>query len=142
MTTVITLWWLLPLWGINGAAISSLLGYGTMLAVALAWIVASNLPGEASNYAYYAPLGAVIATTNNPGGSLRTALQASAAIVLGGTAAIVADFFGDHDGWLAMGITVGIAVLTTVASSAPRLIPSNRPAVIHRRRRALTIWPA
>ena len=85
--------------------------FRTMLAVALAWIVGFNLPGQASDYAYYAPLGAVIATTNNPGGSLRTALQASAAIVLGGAAAIVADFFGDHDGWLAMGITVGIAVL-------------------------------
>ncbi|WP_289018234.1 aromatic acid exporter family protein [uncultured Ornithinimicrobium sp.] len=96
------------LWDRNPIAANA---FRTMLAVALAWIVASNLPGEASNYAYYAPLGAVIATTNNPGGSLRTALQASAAIVLGGTAAIVADFFGDHDGWLAMGITVGIAVV-------------------------------
>ena len=27
-------------------------------------------------------------------------------------------------------MTVGIAVLTTVASSAPRLMPSSRPAVI------------
>lgn len=96
------------LWDRNPIAANA---FRTMLAVALAWIVAYNLPGEASNYAYYAPLGAVIATTNNPGGSLRTALQASAAIVLGGTAAIVADFFGDHDGWLAMGITVGIAVV-------------------------------
>jgi O-antigen/teichoic acid export membrane protein len=34
-TTVVTLYWLLPLWGMNGAAVSSLLGYGTMLAVAL-----------------------------------------------------------------------------------------------------------
>src|SRR5262245_37758504 len=35
-------------------------------------------------------------------------------------------------------MTVGIAVLTTVASSAPRLIPSRRPAVIHRLRLRLT----
>jgi O-antigen/teichoic acid export membrane protein len=34
-TTVITLVYLLPRWGMNGAAISSLLGYGTMLVVAL-----------------------------------------------------------------------------------------------------------
>src|SRR5687768_3904920 len=34
-------------------------------------------------------------------------------------------------------MTVGIAVLTTVASSAPRLIPSRRPAVIACRRRRL-----
>lgn len=35
VTTVVTLYWLLPLWGMNGAAVSSLLGYGTMLVVAL-----------------------------------------------------------------------------------------------------------
>jgi O-antigen/teichoic acid export membrane protein len=33
--TIVTLFWLLPIWGMNGAAVSSLLGYGTMLAVAL-----------------------------------------------------------------------------------------------------------
>jgi O-antigen/teichoic acid export membrane protein len=35
VTTVVSLYWLLPLWGINGAAVSSLLGYGTMLVIAL-----------------------------------------------------------------------------------------------------------
>lgn len=34
-TTVVTLYFLLPLWGMNGAAVSSLFGYATMLAVAL-----------------------------------------------------------------------------------------------------------
>ena len=33
-----------------------------------------------------------------------------------------------------MDTTVGIAVLTTVASSAPSDIPSSSPEVIHRRR--------
>ncbi|MGD8199040.1 hypothetical protein ACQE98_00080 [Ornithinimicrobium sp. W1679] len=96
------------LWDRNPVAANA---FRTMLAVGLAWIVGYNLPGEASQYAYYAPLGAVIATTNNPGGSLRTALQAAAAIVLGGTAAAVADIFGDVDNFLPMAITVGLAVL-------------------------------
>jgi len=34
-TTIITLFYLLPRWGMNGAAISSLLGYSTMLIVAM-----------------------------------------------------------------------------------------------------------
>src|SRR5688500_6651638 len=38
-------------------------------------------------------------------------------------------------------MTVGIAVPTTVASSAPRLIPSSNPAVIARRRRRLIDEP-
>ena len=96
------------LWDRNPVAANA---FRTMLAVGLAWIVGFNLPGEASQYAYYAPLGAVIATTNNPGGSLRTALQAAAAIVLGGTAAAVADVFGDPDDFVPMAITVGLAVL-------------------------------
>lgn len=38
VVTVGTLLLLLPLWGIMGAAISSLLGYGTMLVVAMYWL--------------------------------------------------------------------------------------------------------
>ena len=39
VTTVVTLFYLLPLWGMNGAALSSLLGYGTMLIIALFYLL-------------------------------------------------------------------------------------------------------
>jgi O-antigen/teichoic acid export membrane protein len=39
LTTVVTLFYLLPRWGMNGAAISSLLGYSTMLIVAMFFLL-------------------------------------------------------------------------------------------------------
>lgn len=45
VTTVVMLIWLLPLWGMMGAAISSLLGYGVMLIVALICILRTQKTG-------------------------------------------------------------------------------------------------
>lgn len=95
-------------WDLHPVAANAL---RTGMAVAVAWVVALSLPGQAAEYAYYAPLGAVIATTSNPGGSLRTALQAAAAITIGGATAVLADIIGDPDSWQAMAVTVGVGVL-------------------------------
>jgi O-antigen/teichoic acid export membrane protein len=48
VVTIITLLYWLPLYGIVGAALSSLVGYGTMLAVALFWLSKKRILAFAS----------------------------------------------------------------------------------------------
>lgn len=83
------------------------------IAVPLAWLLVQWLPSPVGDYPYYAPMGAVIATSTNPGGSFKTGAQAVAAITLGGLAAIVADMVGNPDNPLPMAVAVLIAVLVT-----------------------------
>jgi O-antigen/teichoic acid export membrane protein len=45
VTTVVTLLWLLPVWGMVGAAVSSILGYGVMLVIALVCILRTQKIG-------------------------------------------------------------------------------------------------
>ncbi|QDB79243.1 hypothetical protein FE251_07560 [Georgenia wutianyii] len=54
------------------------------LAAAIAWAAVGLLPGPAADYPYYAPFGAVIATTFTLAGSVRESLQSVLAIVVGG----------------------------------------------------------
>ncbi|PYG02236.1 Uncharacterized membrane protein YgaE, UPF0421/DUF939 family [Georgenia satyanarayanai] len=55
------------------------------LAAAIAWALAGVIPGElADEYPYYAPFGAVIATTFTLAGSVRDSLQSVGAIAMGG----------------------------------------------------------
>lgn len=44
-TTVVTLVWLLPVWGMTGAAVSSILGYGVMFVVALVCVTRTRRIG-------------------------------------------------------------------------------------------------
>lgn len=60
------------------------LGIRAAIAAALAWVVAGLLPGPAADYPYYAPFGAVIATTFTLAGSVRESVQAVGAIAVGG----------------------------------------------------------
>lgn len=57
------------------------------VAAALAWLVVQQLGGVGEDYPYYAPLGAVIATTATVASSLRATVQSVLAIFLGATVA-------------------------------------------------------
>lgn len=61
------------------------------LAAALAWGLAQLVPGPAADYPYYAPLGAVIATSTTLAGSVRESLQTVGAIALGAAIALGVD---------------------------------------------------
>jgi uncharacterized membrane protein YgaE (UPF0421/DUF939 family) len=80
------------------------------LAAALAWHVAGVLPLDpAQQYPYYAPLGAVIATSTTLSGSVRSSLQSVAAIALGAALALgVSAVLGDNLGTLAVVVAGGV----------------------------------
>src|SRR5690625_1886248 len=54
------------------------------IAASVAWAVASLLPEPLAEYPYYAPFGAVIATTLSLAGSIRESIQAVSSIAIGG----------------------------------------------------------
>jgi uncharacterized membrane protein YgaE (UPF0421/DUF939 family) len=87
------------------------------LAAALAWLLVLPLGGFADDYPYYAPLGAVIAVTSTLASSLRSALQALAAIAAGATIAATAQFL-ELPNVAALAAVVGIGV---VVGGWPRL---------------------
>ncbi|WP_413450056.1 FUSC family protein [Georgenia phoenicis] len=62
------------------------------LAASIAWVVADFVPGPAADYPYYAPFGAVIATTFSLAGSVRESVQSVAAIAVGGLVGWLVDF--------------------------------------------------
>jgi hypothetical protein len=53
------------------------------LAAGLAFAIAPLMPGAASHYAYYAPLGALVAMYHNVAGSVRQGVQALAGLAMG-----------------------------------------------------------
>ncbi|HLT83537.1 MAG TPA: hypothetical protein VKZ83_04815 [Phototrophicaceae bacterium] len=61
------------------------------IAASLAWVLVGFLPGPAADYPYYAPFGAVIATTFTLAGSVRESLQSVGAIAVGGVVGWVVD---------------------------------------------------
>jgi len=61
------------------------------VAAMIAWALAQLLPGPAQEYPYYAPFGAVIATSATLAGSARSAAQSVAAIALGAAVALAVD---------------------------------------------------
>lgn len=65
------------------------------LAAVLAWLVAQHLPVPLSDYPYYGPLGAVIATTTTLVSSLRESGRTVAAIAAGATLATLVDVLLD-----------------------------------------------
>lgn len=76
----------------------------------LAWYVAQLLPGPAADYPYYAPMGAVVATTFTLAGSVRESLRAVAAIVLGGAVATGADLVGTESSPVVIAVAVAVGV--------------------------------
>ncbi|MGA8846523.1 MAG: hypothetical protein WB471_07920, partial [Nocardioides sp.] len=74
-------------------------------AATLAWILIAPFGGVADEYAYYAPLGAVVSVAGTVASSLRATLSSIAAIALGAVPAIAALALSDP-GVLALGLVV------------------------------------
>ena len=81
------------------------------LAASLAWFVAQFLPDPAADYPYYAPLGAVIATTTTLAGSVRESLQTVAAIAVGGAIGFLGEHLGSSSSPLTVALVVALGVL-------------------------------
>ncbi|MBD5784789.1 hypothetical protein IF650_01230 [Cellulosimicrobium terreum] len=80
------------------------------VAAALAWFVGVLAPEPFSDYPYYAPLGAVVATTSTLARSVRESVQALAALLLGAAIARTADLVL-APGALSIAVVVGVALL-------------------------------
>ncbi|MGY2130356.1 hypothetical protein [Blastococcus sp. SYSU DS0617] len=81
------------------------------VAASLAWALVQLVPGPAADYPYYAPLGALIATSTTLTGSAREAAQAVTAISLGAAVALAADALGGPNLLtLALAVAVGVLV--------------------------------
>lgn len=79
------------------------------VAAALAWLVASRLPGAAHEYAFYAPLGAVVATYPTVTSTVRESLQGVTAITFGAVIALLADhLIGPSVGMIAVVVALGV----------------------------------
>ena len=79
-------------------------------AATLAWVVALRVPGPASEYPFYAPLGAVVAVYPTVARSLREATQSVIAIALGASLAVVADSTFGLGAWV-VAVVVLLGVL-------------------------------
>ncbi|WP_040339554.1 FUSC family protein [Candidatus Blastococcus massiliensis] len=80
------------------------------LAASLAWTLVQLVPGPAADYPYYAPLGALIATSTTLTGSVREAAQAVTAISLGAAVALAADALAGPN-LVTIALVVGVGVL-------------------------------
>lgn len=81
------------------------------LAASLAWFVVQFLPDPAGDYPYYAPLGAVIATTTTLAGSVRESVQTVAAIAVGGAIGFLGGHLGSSSSPLTVALVVAVGVL-------------------------------
>jgi len=80
------------------------------LAAGLAFLIAPLMPGSASHYAYYAPLGALVAMYHNVAGSVRQGVQALTGLAVGiGLAVILVNITDPSP--LTVAIFMGIGVL-------------------------------
>lgn len=80
------------------------------LAVGIAWTLAPHVPGVASQYPYYAPLGALISMYPTVSGSFRTGMQTLAGLVTGMLLALAALLVGAPN-VVTISLIVGIGVL-------------------------------
>jgi uncharacterized membrane protein YgaE (UPF0421/DUF939 family) len=80
------------------------------LAAGLAFLIAPLMPGSASHYAYYAPLGALVAMYHNVAGSVRQGVQALTGLAVGIGLAVVLLNIADPSP-LTVAIFMGIGVL-------------------------------
>jgi uncharacterized membrane protein YgaE (UPF0421/DUF939 family) len=86
------------------------LAFKGALAATLAWFVGTIAPAPFSEYPYYAPLGAVLATTSTVVRSVRESVQTVAAVLMGALIARSVDLV-PFPGPLEVGVVVGIALL-------------------------------
>ncbi|ROS74356.1 aromatic acid exporter family protein [Cellulomonas sp. PhB143] len=82
------------------------------VSAALAYLVGVLAPAPLSDYAYYAPLGAVVATTSTLVRSVRESLQALAAILVGAAIARGVDLVLAPDE-VSVALVVGLALLVS-----------------------------
>lgn len=82
------------------------------VAAAIAWVIGVAMPEPFSDYPYYAPLGAVVATTSTVARSVRDSFQAVGAILVGVVIARAADFLLAPS---ALSIALVVALATLVA---------------------------
>lgn len=87
------------------------------VAAAIAWNLVRFVPGS-QDYPYYAPFGAIIATTSTLAGSVRESLQAVGAIVVGGVVAWLVDT-ATGDDLAATTLAVVVALSVSVAGWRP-----------------------
>ncbi|WP_152189526.1 aromatic acid exporter family protein [Georgenia satyanarayanai] len=101
-------WWWREQWRRNPRLA---LAFRAALAAALAWALAGVVPGAlAAEYPYYAPFGAVIATTFTLAGSVRDSLQAVGAIAAGGLVGMGVDLL-PVTGVIAIALAVVVSVV-------------------------------
>lgn len=81
------------------------------VAASLAWFVAGLLPDPAGDFPYYAPLGAVVATTFSLAGSVRESVQSVVSIAAGGAVGWLVGLFSDFSTPLAVGVAVALGVV-------------------------------
>ncbi|SKB09458.1 FUSC family protein [Aeromicrobium choanae] len=99
--------WLLDRW-VNHPRIA--LALRAAVAAAIAWTLVRFVPGS-QDYPYYAPFGAIIATTSTLAGSVRESLQAVGAIVVGGAIAWLVDTAtGDYVAAVTLALVVALSV--------------------------------
>ncbi len=94
-----------------------LLALKAAIAAGIAWWVALLVPGVASNYPYYAPLGALVCMYPTVAGSARTGLQTLIGLGAGILLAFPVILLGNPTS-LAVGLVVGLGVLL---AGLPRL---------------------
>ena len=87
------------------------------LASSIAWMIALQVPGVASEYPYYAPLGAVACMYPTIAGSARQGIQTLAGLAIGFALAFPVIFLGDRS-VLSVALVVGLGVL---AAGLPRI---------------------
>ncbi len=80
------------------------------LAAGLAFTIAPLMPGAASHYTYYAPLGALVAMYRNVAGSVRNGLQAIAGLAVGIGLAFILVSISDPSP-LTVALFMGVGVL-------------------------------
>ncbi|MFC8597322.1 aromatic acid exporter family protein [Isoptericola sp. NPDC057191] len=80
------------------------------VAAALAWVVGTLMPAPWSEFPYYAPLGAVVATTSTLARSVRESVQTVGALLLGAAIAVGTDAVLPPDA-LSIAVVVGVALL-------------------------------
>ncbi|MHC6593766.1 FUSC family protein [Arthrobacter sp. C152] len=80
------------------------------VAAGLAFLIAPLMPGAASHYAYYAPLGALVAMYHNVAGSVRQGLQTLAGLALGIGLAVILVAIADPSP-LTVALFMGVGVL-------------------------------
>lgn len=84
------------------------------LAAGTAWFAASLLPGPFHDYAYYASLGAVSVIYPALSDSVKLALRATAAIIIGALLAVAV-------GWVSWPNALSVAILITIAMAVGNL---------------------